>query len=60
MGIRDPYGGFHSFDHNSRDDLEGEFSFNFERLDVEEEDATRSRQHLLRYDCNEFLHGKAS
>ncbi|WP_162300884.1 polysaccharide deacetylase family protein [Alkalilacustris brevis] len=58
-----PYGGFHSFDATTvalLDDIGVQWSFNVESRDIENADLSRGRQHLPRYDCNEFPHGSAS
>lgn len=58
-----PYGGFHSFNQDTVDLLDGlkvDYAFNVESRDIEPADIVQSRQFLPRYDCNEFPHGKAS
>ena len=58
-----PYGGFHSFNHNTITLLIKEgvsYSFNVEARDIEAKDYLQSIQFLPRYDCNLFEHGKAS
>lgn len=58
-----PYGGFHSFDRNTIDilnDLGVSYSFNVESRNIKSTDLISGRQHLPRYDCNEFPYGKAS
>ena len=58
-----PYGGFHSFNHNTINILNNkniDFSFNVESRQIVKKDFFNSIQHLPRYDCNQFLHGKAS
>lgn len=55
-----PYGGFHSFTHDTERLLEETgclFSFNVERRDIERSDLLDRRQALPRYDCNLFPHG---
>lgn len=55
-----PYGGFHSFNKDTIDILEGInclFSFNVENRDIEVSDIKKSKQFLPRYDCNLFPHG---
>ena len=58
-----PYGGFHSFDKNTIDLLNQEnviYSFNVDARDIKERDLISSRQYLPRFDCNNFVYGKAS
>lgn len=58
-----PYGGFHSFNDDTVELLTSsdiKYSFNVESRDIDANDIKNSRQFLPRYDCNEFLHGKAS
>ena len=58
-----PYGRFHSFNDNTIDLLNKEgikYSFNVEYRELDESDLINSRQYLPRYDCNQFIHGKAS
>ncbi|MEO5974030.1 MAG: polysaccharide deacetylase family protein [Ilumatobacteraceae bacterium] len=58
-----PFGGFHTFTSATEDILEEEgvkFSFNVEQRDISVSDAKFRPQALPRYDCNQFLHGKAS
>lgn len=58
-----PYGGFHSFNKTTITNLETSsvaFSFNVESREICDADLTKSVQFLPRYDCNEFLFGKAS
>jgi hypothetical protein len=58
-----PYGGFHSFNDDTIALLElsnTSWSFNVESRDIARDDIVQGRQHLPRYDCNEFPHGKAS
>lgn len=58
-----PYGGFNSFNKETVKALEEngvDFSFNVESRDICDEDLVSSIQFLPRYDCNEFLFGKAS
>jgi peptidoglycan/xylan/chitin deacetylase (PgdA/CDA1 family) len=58
-----PYGGFHSFDANTvalLDAHDVSWSFNVESRDITNNDLATGRQHLPRFDCNEFPHGTAS
>ena len=58
-----PYGGFHSFDKNTVNLLnqnEVEYSFNVESREITYDDIRTSKQHLPRFDCNEFPFGNTS
>ncbi|MDX9860731.1 MAG: polysaccharide deacetylase family protein [Rhodospirillales bacterium] len=58
-----PYGGFHTFNGDTIDLLNDhgvEFSFNVESREIVRSDSVQSRQHLPRFDCNEFPFGQAS
>jgi peptidoglycan/xylan/chitin deacetylase (PgdA/CDA1 family) len=58
-----PYGGFHTFNNETLRLLnkhEVAYSFNVEHRQIEIKDWENSRQHLPRFDCNLFPHGKAS
>ncbi len=58
-----PYGGFHSFNQdtiNLLDQMAVAYSFNVEERQIEPADRVKSKQHLPRFDCNLFPHGKAS
>jgi len=58
-----PYGGFHSFDDHTVELLNEHnvaYSFNVESRDITAEDVKSNRQHLPRYDCNQFRFGSAS
>ena len=58
-----PHGGFHSFNSDTiriLGDLKVLYSFNVESCDIEENDFTSSMQHLPRYGCHQFAHGRAS
>lgn len=58
-----PYGGFHSFNEDTvrlLNEHSVTYSFNVEDRQMNHLDRINSRQHLPRYDCNLFPHGKAS
>ncbi len=58
-----PYGGDHVFTQDTIDILQAEetiFSFNVEQKDIEAHDLKNRPMALPRYDCNQFIHGKAS
>ncbi|MGI9255613.1 MAG: polysaccharide deacetylase family protein [Salinispira sp.] len=58
-----PYGGFQSFNKHTIDLVNKagvKFSFNVESRDITAEDFVTSKQHLPRYDCNEFPYGTVS
>ena len=58
-----PHGGFHSFNEDTVDLLSIQnvkYSFNVDSRDILETDINQSRQFLPRYDCNQFIYGKAS
>ena len=58
-----PYGGFHTFNGDTVDLLNEHgvaFSFNVESREIVQDDSIRSKQHLPRFDCNEFPFGQAS
>ena len=58
-----PYGGFHSFTPETEkllSDAGCKFSFNVEYRDIEINDLKCRPQALPRYDCNLFMHGRAS
>ena len=58
-----PYGGFLSFDKNTVNLLnqnEVEYSFNVESREITYDDIRTSKQHLPRFDCNEFPFGNTS
>jgi len=58
-----PYGGFHSFNEDTVELLEQrgtDYSFNVENREILVDDWECSKQHLPRFDCNFFPHGKAS
>ncbi len=58
-----PYGGFHSFNKDTLNILKSEnvaYSFNVEQRDINLNDFYFSKQHLPRFDCNQFAFGKAS
>ena len=56
-----PYGGFHSFNEDTIKILQNEnvhFSFNVEQRDISKNDIKNEKQHLPRYDCNQFIFGQ--
>ena len=56
-----PYGGFHSFTDDTEQILDKEqclFSFNVEHRDITQQDLTKRKQALPRYDCNQFQFGQ--
>ena len=58
-----PYGGFHSFIKDTVELLTEygvKYYFNVEPRDIVSNDIIHFRQSLPRYDCNAFIHGKAS
>ena len=58
-----PYGGFHTFNHDTISLLQTEnvhYSFNVEAREIESNDFFKSMHYLPRFDCNLFKHGKAS
>lgn len=58
-----PYGGFHSFNKDTKDLLEIEnieYSFNVEPRDISTNDILNFKHCLPRYDCNLFPYGEAS
>ena len=58
-----PYGGFHTFDKNTLSILNDhaiEFSFNVEPREITALDIKSSKQHLPRFDCNQYPFGLAS
>jgi len=58
-----PYGGFHSFNEDTVDLLsmgDVKYSFNVESRDITKADMKNTRHFLPRYDCNQFVYGKAS
>ena len=55
--------GFHFFNDDTvslLNSLGVDYSFNVESRDIESDDIIYSKQFLPRFDCNEFLFGKAS
>ncbi len=58
-----PYGGDHVFTQETIDILTNEnsvFSFSVEQKEIDSIDLKNRRQALPRYDCNQFMYGKAS
>ena len=58
-----PYGGFHSFNNDTIDipiNEKVQYSFNVESRDIDQNDLIQNAHCLPRYDCNEFIYGRAS